>query len=97
MLDGWKLLGFGGQAMFFSRFLVQWIVSERRGQSTVPLAFWWFSLAGGALLFVYAALGIHDPVFSLGQGLGLVIYLRNLALIRRERARRGGDSGAQRT
>jgi len=86
MVDGWRLLGFAGQALFFSRFLVQWIVSERSGRSTVPTVFWWLSLGGGALLFSYAALGIHDPVFSIGQGMGLMIYARNLVLIRRQHA-----------
>jgi lipid-A-disaccharide synthase-like uncharacterized protein len=61
---------------------VQWIVSERRKASVIPLAFWWFSLAGGAVLLTYA---IHrrDPVFITGQSLGFVIYARNLWLLRR--------------
>ncbi|MBZ0252130.1 MAG: lipid-A-disaccharide synthase N-terminal domain-containing protein [Candidatus Methylomirabilis sp.] len=80
----WMILGFAAQACFFSRFFVQWIASERRGESVVPIAFWWFSLIGGAGLLVYA---IHrkDPVFILGQGAGLVIYVRNLMLIRKVR------------
>ena len=81
----WRVVGFAGQAMFFSRFLVQWIASERLGRSVVPRAFWWFSLAGGAILFAYAALGIRDIVFSLGQGAGLVIYARNIVLLRRSK------------
>ncbi|MCA9773625.1 MAG: lipid-A-disaccharide synthase N-terminal domain-containing protein [Myxococcales bacterium] len=74
------ILGFAAQACFFSRFAVQWIASERRRESVVPVAFWWFSIVGGAGLFVYA---IHrrDPVFMLGQGFGLLIYVRNLMLI----------------
>ncbi|UCF68822.1 MAG: lipid-A-disaccharide synthase N-terminal domain-containing protein [Acidobacteriota bacterium] len=85
MIEAWKLVGFGGQAMFFSRFFVQWVVSERTGRSTVPTAFWWLSLAGGFLLLLYAAIGIQDIVFSVGQGMGLFVYLRNLILVRRQR------------
>jgi lipid-A-disaccharide synthase-like uncharacterized protein len=78
----WIGIGFGGQALFFARFLVQWIASERRRQSVVPTAFWFFSIGGGLVLLSYA---IHrrDPVFIAGQALGLVIYLRNLWFIYR--------------
>ena len=76
----WIGIGFAGQLLFTSRFLVQWIASERRRESVVPVAFWWFSLAGGVTLLSYA-LWRHDPVFILGQAMGLVIYARNLALI----------------
>ncbi|MEN8161652.1 MAG: lipid-A-disaccharide synthase N-terminal domain-containing protein [Myxococcota bacterium] len=78
----WFLLGLLGQAAFFSRFLVQWIASERAGRSTVPPAFWWLSLAGAALLLAYA---IHrkDPVFVLGQAFGWIVYTRNLMLLQR--------------
>ncbi len=79
----WLIVGFLGQALFTSRFLVQWIASERQKKSVIPTAFWWLSIGGGVLLFVYA-LSRHDPVFSLGQGMGLVVYLRNVMLIRRE-------------
>jgi lipid-A-disaccharide synthase-like uncharacterized protein len=81
----WLALGFLGQGLFTCRFLVQWIVSERRKASVIPVMFWWFSLGGGALLLIYA-IARRDPVFVLGQGAGLVVYLRNLILIRRERA-----------
>ena len=83
-LDWWIALGFLAQALFSARFLVQWIASERAGRSVVPLAFWLFSVGGGALLLVYA-LYRKDPVFIAGQGLGLFIYARNLHFIRRER------------
>lgn len=76
----WLAFGFLGQAMFSMRFLVQWIVSERKRRSVVPLAFWYFSVAGGAALLTYAIYRA-DPVFILGQGAGLVIYGRNLYLI----------------
>ncbi len=79
------LLGFAGQALFSARFIVQWLASEARKQSVVPLAFWYFSLAGGFLLLTYAILR-NDPVFVLGQLAGLVVYARNLVLISRQRA-----------
>ncbi len=84
----WLWIGFLGQALFFGRFLVQWIASERRKQSVVPRAFWFFSLAGGAVLLTYA-ISRHDPVFIVGQGAGLLIYLRNLWFIYRHPARDG--------
>jgi len=80
----WLVIGFAGQALFTLRFLAQWVASERARQSTVPVAFWWLSIAGGAVLFVYA-LHRRDPVFALGQGSGLAIYARNLVLISRRR------------
>lgn len=76
------VLGFVGQAMFSARFLVQWLASEAEGRSVVPRAFWWLSLAGGALLLTYA-IAIRDPVFILGQSFGLLVYVRNLVLARR--------------
>ena len=82
--NAWILLGFVAQAFFTMRFLVQWIASERAKRSVVPIAFWFFSLGGGALLFVYA-IKRQDPVFIAGQGLGLVIYIRNLWLIANEK------------
>jgi len=77
----WIVIGFLGQALFSARFFVQWLASERVKRSVIPTAFWYFSLAGGVTLLAYA---IHrqDPVFIAGQGLGLVVYLRNLYLIR---------------
>ncbi len=78
----WLAVGFGGQAIFASRFLYQWIVSERAGRSHIPRAFWYLSLAGGLTLLSYA---IHrgDPVFILGQTTGALIYIRNLVLLHR--------------
>ncbi len=80
---GWYAIGFAGQILFGSRFFVQWIASERLGRVVIPGLFWWLSLLGGAALLVYA---IHrkDPVFAIGQGAGLLIYARNLILMRRE-------------
>jgi lipid-A-disaccharide synthase-like uncharacterized protein len=77
------ILGFIGQALFSARFFVQWIASEKKGKSVIPLSFWYLSVGGGALLFIYAILR-KDPVFILGQGGGLVVYLRNLFLIHKE-------------
>jgi lipid-A-disaccharide synthase-like uncharacterized protein len=80
----WLLIGFGGQALFMGRFLIQWFVSERLRKSVIPVSFWYFSIAGALVLLVYA---VHrrDPVFIAGQLLGVLIYLRNLHLIRLER------------
>jgi lipid-A-disaccharide synthase-like uncharacterized protein len=80
----WLTIGFLGQASFSARFLVQWIASERRRQSVVPIYFWYFSVAGGVILLAYAW-HRQDPVFILGQAAGLVIYARNLYLIFRNR------------
>lgn len=82
----WLGIGFLGQSLFFMRFFVQWIVSERNGKSVVPKAFWYFSLLGGMTLLAYA---IHqrDVVFMVGQASGLLIYIRNLMLVRENVAR----------
>jgi lipid-A-disaccharide synthase-like uncharacterized protein len=79
----WLGIGFLGQSLFFMRFLVQWIVSERSRKSVVPKAFWYFSILGGATLLAYA---IHqrDVVFIVGQASGLLIYGRNMMLIRQQ-------------
>lgn len=79
----WIGIGFLGQLFFTSRFLIQWIVSERRRESVIPLAFWWFSLLGGVTLLSYA-IWRQDPVFIMGQATGLIVYTRNLALIGRK-------------
>jgi lipid-A-disaccharide synthase-like uncharacterized protein len=83
--ESWVLaLGFGGQALFASRFLVQWVASEREKRSVIPHVFWYLSLGGATVLFTYAFLR-RDPVFMVGQATGSFVYLRNLTLIRRER------------
>jgi lipid-A-disaccharide synthase-like uncharacterized protein len=82
-LDTWIMIGWIAQILFTARFVVQWLASEKAGKSVVPLAFWYFSVGGGFLLFVYA-LYRKDPVFIVGQGAGLFVYLRNLHLIWRE-------------
>jgi len=83
-LDWWVLLGFAAQGLFTMRFLVQWIASERAKRSVIPLAFWYFSIAGGLLLLIYA-LYRKDPVFIAGQAFGVFVYLRNLYFVLRDR------------
>lgn len=78
----WVMFGLAGQLMFTGRFLVQWIASERARKSVIPVAFWYFSMAGGLVLLSYAIYR-RDPVFILGQSLGVFIYARNLWFIHR--------------
>ena len=85
--ERWLLVfGFAAQALFMARWLIQWLASERRGESHVPLPFWWCSLAGASLLAVYYALR-GEPVGLLGQCFGWTVYARNLVMIRRRAAR----------
>lgn len=79
----WLAIGFTGQALFFMRFFVQWLASERLRKSVIPHAFWYFSLAGGLVLLSYA-IWRADPVFIVGQATGLLIYIRNLWFIHGE-------------
>jgi lipid-A-disaccharide synthase-like uncharacterized protein len=84
----WLSIGLIGNALFFSRFMVQWIASERAGRSFVPDSFWWLSIAGSVVLLLYA---VHkrDPVFTLAYLPNCIVYVRNLMLIRKhERERR---------
>jgi lipid-A-disaccharide synthase-like uncharacterized protein len=86
----WDLIaafGFLAQAIFAMRFIIQWIASERRRVSHIPLGFWWLSLSGGVLMTMYGLLR-RDPVIILGQAPGLVVYVRNLMLIYRHAERR---------
>jgi lipid-A-disaccharide synthase-like uncharacterized protein len=89
-IDFWVILGFVAQFFFMMRFVVQWIASERAKASVVPVAFWFFSLFGGFLLLVYAVQR-EDPVFIIGQALGLLIYVRNLMLISKSKDRAGNS------
>jgi lipid-A-disaccharide synthase-like uncharacterized protein len=79
----WIVLGLFGQALFASRFAVQWICSERVGRSIIPTIFWHLSLLGGVALLSYAVWR-RDPVFIIGQGFGLFVYARNISLLRAE-------------
>ena len=85
-MNTWLIIGFLAQGFFASRFLVQWIVSEKKKESVMPLYFWYSSVVGGLLLLIYA-IHILDPVFIVGQSMGLLIYSRNLVLIHRKKSR----------
>jgi lipid-A-disaccharide synthase-like uncharacterized protein len=80
----WLIIGFIGQGLFAGRFIWQWLASEKAKKSVIPLPFWYLSISGGVILFFYA---VHneDPVFICGQAMGLIVYVRNLYLIRNER------------
>ena len=82
----WLIVGLTGQAFFSARFLVQWIVSEIKKESIVPVSFWFLSIGGSLVLLTYSIYR-QDPVFILGQSVGILIYTRNLVLIRRARER----------
>ena len=91
-VDWWVLLGVVAQGLFTMRFVVQWLASEKAQRSVVPMTFWWFSIGGGMLLLIYA-LYRRDPVFILGQGFGVFVYLRNLQFVLRAKAR-GEDTNS---
>jgi lipid-A-disaccharide synthase-like uncharacterized protein len=78
----WVGIGFVGQSLFFGRWLLQWFVSERKAESQIPIAFWYMSLIGSVIVLAYA---IHrmDPVFIAGQGVGTLVYVRNIMLVQR--------------
>ena len=82
--------GFAAQAIFAARFIVQWIASEREKRSVIPMAFWYLSLTGGIMLFIYA-LYRKDPVFILGQASGLIVYIRNIVFRLREKKEIAGE------
>jgi lipid-A-disaccharide synthase-like uncharacterized protein len=79
-IDFWLIFGFVGQLMFTLRFIVQWIASERKKESVIPVAFWYLSLAGGLIVLLYAIYRM-DPVFILAYVPGNFVYLRNLYFI----------------
>lgn len=83
-LSFWLVFGLLAQSIFFMRFVVQWIASEKRKESYIPVQFWYLSLAGGLGLFIYSV-HIRDPVFILGQSIGVFIYIRNLIFIHRKK------------
>ncbi len=84
------VVGFAGQGLFAMRFIIQWLTSEKQAKSVIPIAFWYFSIGGGSVLFLYAVWR-EDLVFMSGQGLGLFIYLRNLYFVRRSVTAMGGE------
>jgi lipid-A-disaccharide synthase-like uncharacterized protein len=83
----WNVVGFLGTGLFGLRFVVQWLKSEQEGHSVIPIAFWYFSLLGGTVSFVYVV-HLRSWPLMLGQGVPLLIYARNLSLVYRDRARR---------
>jgi len=82
-LNLWLIFGFLGQFFFFMRFFIQWIHSEKKGESMIPIYFWYFSIIGAIVILIYA-IHIKDIVFMSGQGFALLIYFRNLTLIRKK-------------
>ena len=78
------VIGFGGQALFATRFIIQWLSSENAGRSVIPVAFWYFSITGGLVLLTYA-IWRQDPVIIAGQSVGVFIYARNLYFISKEK------------
>ena len=82
--SSWVALGLIGQLIFASRFVMQWVVSERKGKSVIPVPFWHLSLGGSAILLIYS-IHIADPVFILANSLNSFIYIRNLMLIGKEK------------
>ena len=91
--DFWLAFGLVAQLFFTARFLVQWIASERAGNSVVPMAFWFCSMGGGLMTLIYGVVK-REPVIIVGQGLATVIYVRNIMLIlkdRRENAQARGS------
>ncbi len=81
----WLIIGFIGQGLFASRFIVQWFKSEMEWRSVIPVMFWYFSIGGGIISLAYA-IEISSWPFIISQGTGLIVYLRNMVLIYRERA-----------
>ena len=80
MSQFWLIFGLFGQSFFFMRFLIQWIATEKKKQSVIATAFWYFSLGGALLLLIYSIYR-KDPVFIVGQSIGFIIYIRNLYFI----------------
>jgi lipid-A-disaccharide synthase-like uncharacterized protein len=81
----WIIFGFLGQICFSMRFIIQWLYSEKKKKSLIPISFWYFSLIGSVILFIYATFGTKDVVISIGQAFGLFVYTRNLILISRHK------------
>ena len=82
-IDGWSLLGLVGQVFFFLRFFLQWIASEKKGKSHIPLSFWYYSIVGTILLGIYAYIR-RDIIYFIASVLNLLIYIRNLKLINKK-------------
>jgi len=82
----WGGIGLLGQGAFTARFLVQWLASERKRETVMPVAFWWFSLAGGLITLTYV-IHLGSLSLTLGQSMGLVVYVRNLMLVKKAKRR----------
>lgn len=80
----WLGIGLAGQGLFFGRFLIQWIASEKKGRSHIPISFWYLSLGGSFLLLSYSIYR-QDPIFIVGFSINNIIYFRNLTLIKKEK------------
>ena len=78
--NAWKVAGWLGNAVFFSRFFVQWYATEKRKRVVVPTAFWWLSLAGSMLLLSYALFYQRDSVFIFAYAFTWIPYIRNLII-----------------
>jgi lipid-A-disaccharide synthase-like uncharacterized protein len=83
-INFWLIFGFAAQFMFFLRFVIQWLYSEKKKESVIPISFWYFSIVGATMIFIYA-IHIKDPVFIVGQSLAIMIYLRNLYFIKNKK------------
>lgn len=97
VIDGEKLwagVGLLGQGVFTARFLVQWLASERKRDAVIPDVFWWLSLGGGLITLTYA-IHLGSLSFSIGQGMGLLVYTRNLMLIGRRNRRAARPAARQ--
>jgi lipid-A-disaccharide synthase-like uncharacterized protein len=81
--DPWIIIGFVGQTFFYARFIIQWIASERAKKVVIPISFWYASIIGSLITLVYAV-HIAEPIFVLGFSLNIVIYVRNLMLLKKE-------------
>ncbi len=90
-LDFWLIFGMIGQVCFTMRFVVQWIASEKKKESVIPISFWAYSLLGSTILLVYAVYR-KDPVFIVGQAFGFTVYVRNLQLIFKKKEVEDGDA-----
>lgn len=85
-VENWNIfliIGFIGQGLFSMRFIIQWLASEKAKKSVIPFSFWIFSLSGSIFLLIYAIYK-KDPVFILGQAPNVLIYSRNIYLIKKK-------------
>ncbi|MBI3985228.1 MAG: lipid-A-disaccharide synthase N-terminal domain-containing protein [Candidatus Levybacteria bacterium] len=82
LTDPWVLFGFFAQFLFFLRFVVQWIASEKEKKSIIPISFWYLGIAGSLMILIYS-INRKDIVFIIGSILSTLIYLRNIILVKR--------------